>query len=126
MSEKNPIIADYGFEMVEAEQSGQSWKMFYIACDFPPEAVGVEAAFAALQNEIAPLLCQHFFMHKDIAMLMITIIGTVNAADFATAWQQQLAQNILLKVNVQTFLRAAVVVQGDEVGNILSETDLLV
>lgn len=56
---------------------------------------------------------------------MITLIGKVTAADFHQAWQQQLAQNILLKTGVQTSLRAAVVTHGDEEGNVLSEADLL-
>lgn len=125
MLKTTPIIADYGFEMIDEEQNASPLKMFYIACDFPPEAKGADSAAAALQAEIAPLLCQQFFRHKDIAILMITLIGKVTAADFHQAWQQQLAQNILLKTGVQTSLRAAVVTHGDEEGNVLSEADLL-
>lgn len=125
MSENYQIITDYGFENVSDAQSARTFKLFYIACDFPPEAQSVESALAALETEIAPLLRQVFFVDKEISILMLTIIGAVSAKDFESAWRQQLAQDIFLKSTVKNLLQTAVVIHGDNDGNVLGEADLL-
>jgi hypothetical protein len=60
----------------------------------------------------------------DIRFMLITLVGEVQAADFAQAWRAAIANDLPARALLGT-LHKADVVQGDERGRVIGQASLL-